>query len=328
MRRTAALTAMVVSTTVLLAAGCSSDPEIAVCPCPDAAAPDAAADALSDVPPAGLEAFCDATLGRAALACETCCTEADKSTWLYHTTHGGALALAWECKDKIAASAMRGRVQLDSVLAEACAQEASAAYDAAGCSIFVTGFAWDSSSCRPAVMGLQQVGQPCRYRYECVAGLTCDGYRDGVDGACIEPPTNTFCTVAELTGAPDDMLDALFGQHPPCSPGFSCLHTDEFGMCGPVVGAGAHCIQTSDCDTGLTCHAGICGTQGPSSEGSACRVSTDCLPGLYCVPPAQAGADGVCAQKKAAGQPCAFTPSDECAGYCGAGLCVAFCASN
>jgi len=280
-----------------------------------------------DSPAEDIDTFCDAALGRAASAYETCCTDADKETWPYRTGHGLAAAVAWECKDKLAASVARGRIALDAAAMDSCAQAANAAYDAAGCGIFVTGFGWEASRCRDAVGGLQPLGAPCRYRYECAAGLICDGYREGVDGACVEPPTNTFCLLAELAGSADDILDSLFGVHPPCEPGFSCLHTDQYGVCAPVVGAGGHCVSTPDCDTGLTCHAGICGDAGPSAEGGACRVSADCVAGLYCLPPAQAGADGTCALRKAGGEFCTVTPADECAGLCGAGVCGSFCGS-
>lgn len=318
------------------AASCSSDcPKDPDCASSDSGsgtdAPDGAPEGAPDGGPTeAIAAFCDATLGRSPKLYETCCNESDKATNSYRAFQGTAAALAWECASKLSRSAALGRVTLDDAVLTACEQAVAAAYDASGCGVMVIGFDWEASPCRGVVIGQQASGQPCRYRYECADGLTCNGYNDGVDGTCAPPEANN-CLMLEYTGAADDVVDSLFGHHPACAPGWSCAHTDQYGTCYRTVAEGKHCISPSDCDQGLTCRVGTCGTLPLGDQGAPCFLTTECVAGLFCQD--TGGAQGSCAPRKAAGDPCKPAASGECRGACASsdgvqGVCVEYCGSG
>ncbi|MBI5535550.1 MAG: hypothetical protein HY898_22660 [Deltaproteobacteria bacterium] len=319
---------------VACAASCSSDcPEPPDCTGADAGQEAEAGDSgQPDAPVEAIAAFCDATLGRSPKVYQTCCTEQEKASGTYRALEGTAAALAWECTSKLTRSAMLGRIGLQSEAASGCMQAVAEAYDGAGCGILVLSFDWEASACREVVQGRQELGQPCRYRYECADGLTCDGYNDGVDGTCAQPPEAFTCLVLEYSGAADDVVDSLFGHHPACAPGWSCAHTDQYGQCSKTVGEGQHCIAQSDCDAGLTCRVGVCGTLPPGAQGAPCITAGDCVAGMFCE--VAGGNQGTCAPRKAAGDACSPPGGAACRGACvsidgGAqGVCVEFCGSG
>jgi hypothetical protein len=309
-----------------LGACSGQDPPANDCSCPPQ--PDAGAESAADAQQQDTASFCAETFGRHAAAYDSCCTAGDKLTPLYKAAYGTWAAVAWECGDKLARSVAQGRATLVEEAASSCVQQVGALHDQAGCAVLHAGIDWEATSCRGAVLGLQAEGQPCRYRYECMGGLTCVGYSDGLDGACQGVSPGGACRMEEVSGAADDIFDALFGQHPVCADGYSCQHTAQYGVCAKRAGPGSYCVVDGDCEPGLRCQLGACGTSAPSQQGGDCNVSQDCAPGLYCHPQSQAGAWGTCESTKAAGQPCSAYPSDACLGYCGPGVCVEICGSG
>lgn len=304
-------------------AGCSADS--ANCDCVVGA--DAGGE-LDGAESAAVAEFCAGALGPLALAYESCCTEEDKLTLWYKAAHGMAAAIAWECQAKVGKSVSQGRARLQTDAAASCLQAIGSAVQGAGCAIVHSGWDWESTACRGAILGLQAEGEACRYRYECEDGLTCEGYTDGVDGQCKALREGGTCRLEEYSGAADDVMDALFGEHPACMDGWTCQHTDQLGLCAKQSAAGGYCVTSQDCALGLSCHVGQCGDGARSELGGECIVSSDCAQGLYCEPATQPGSWGTCEQKKAVGEPCSTAAADACWGYCGAGQCVALCGSR
>lgn len=321
-----------------VAVGCTSDP--AMCPCEDVGAcsaaddagADAAKDAAADADLQSVESFCSSTMGFQVGLYDQCCTDEDKGQGAWSFLRGVADALSYECNDKLKKSAERGRISIEPAAASSCADAFQAAYAANACGMIWTGIAWEQSTCRAAVVGHQADGEPCRYRYECADGLFCYGYSDGVDGTCAPPPEGGACRAEETLFAADDVLDSYLGNHPSCATGHSCQHTSNYGFCAKTVPQGGNCVYDQDCNTGLKCHLGQCGTAGPAGAGAPCMSWSDCAARLLCVF-VPGAAEGTCVERKAEGAAC--TPNvDECVGLCVAddggttGTCRAFCSSS
>jgi len=304
----------------------------------DATAPDQPAEAAEDGEASDADVsvfvdFCAASWGVQAGIHLGCCTAEEQAGQAYNYLHGIAESFSYECHDKLSRSASKGRIVLQADAAAQCADRFNTTFGTMGCQMIWTGIDWEASSCRDAVKGVQGDGAPCRYRYECEEGLFCFGYSDGVDGTCGKPPGGGMCRAEEVSFATDDVMDSMLGHHPECESGMTCLLTSGVvGVCAKTVSAGGNCVYSSDCDSGLRCHLGTCGTEGPASQAGACNVNADCVQRLYCSH-GDGGTAGTCTPRKGAGEPCT-TIYDECNGYCASSdggtfaTCVDFCGSG
>jgi hypothetical protein len=323
----------------LAAWGCSRDCEPSE-PCTLQVA-DASAeqgDAPSEVEPIDADAtpwmeFCSSTWGLQAGIYPGCCSEAEQATDGYKFLQGVAQAFASQCGTMLVTSAQKGRIALQPDLAAQCAEAFQSAFDTTGCQMIWTGVDWEGSSCRGAVQGRQGEGEACRYRFECQDGLFCFGYSASADGTCGAPSGGGACRAEEASFETDDLIDSLLGHHPACETGQICFLTAKtIGVCSASVAAGGTCVFDQECESGLRCHMGQCGSEGPAAEGGACKTNGDCVQRLRCAP-ADGGTTGVCSKRKSAGEACS-TVVDECFGYClstdggTAGSCVDFCGSG
>lgn len=321
-----------------LAAGCTSDP--ALCPCEDPgycagtndAGFEAAHDAASEADLNAIEQFCSSTLGFQTSLYDQCCDDSDKAQSAWSFMRGVADALSFECSDKLKKSAENGRISLDSAAAASCAQSFQSTFAARACEMVWTAIDWEQSACRHVVAGRQGEGALCRYRYECADGLFCNGYTDGLDGTCGLPPQGGSCRAEEASFAADDVMDSYLGNHPSCAPGRSCQQLTTLGFCTKTSAEGGSCVLHRDCDPGLRCHLGACGTAGPAAAGQPCRSSGDCVPRLLCVF-APGATEGTCIERKPDGEAC--SPNiDECRGLCiqqsgdATATCKSFCGSG
>jgi hypothetical protein len=328
--------AAVLCTAAAIGQGGCSDDRAQPCACeqqdasadgvPDGA-PEAADSSLSDAQAQELKDFCGASWGSEAVLGETCCTEAEKATDVYQAARAVVDAYALECRNMLQDSAAQGRIVLDPDAAAQCRKAFEDTSTAMGCQMLWSGVDWEASGCRGAVRGTQPEGAACRFRYECSDGLTCAGYLPAADGVCVVAPAGGTCREEETNLIVRDVLDSLYGNHPACEPGLTCLHTaSELGFCDKASVQGGSCAYDRDCAPGLRCHLGTCGEQGPAAVGGACLLNTDCVQRLWCN-------TGSCSQRRAAGEPC-DTTIDACSGFCVStdggteGTCVAFCGSG
>ncbi|WP_394836077.1 hypothetical protein LVJ94_04120 [Pendulispora rubella] len=274
--------------------------------------------------------FCDRTLGVLAGAIDACCTAADKTTSEYGLVNGIVVALAPKCADAVQRSTGKQRILLHPGEAESCyAAYAARLGGGEKCANLTMTFSDPSgTSCRKAFSGVRAAGQLCAGDHECNEGLTCVGATASADGMCQPPPP-----LGAPCGSSSGSLSLEFGSHPACEGGARCSN----GTCIPRAAAGERCVVSDDahteCAEGLHCRSGTCSSEGRSGPGGACRSGADCNPGYYC--DVSAGAQGTCAELKAAGGSChgGFGTQTECKGRCdakggAAGTCTTFCGSQ
>jgi hypothetical protein len=300
-------------------------------------------DAPADVPldaPAALD-LCQAEYGSALPSFQSCCTASDKLNARYASTVTlFENFVNGQCYPDLGRSLTRGRITIDPGLTAQCAAD-QASYFATNpaCYQFLYSnsdlsgpYLFARPSCDAALTGLQALGQPCAYDYECQNGLTCVGWTNTSDGVCRIPSTTAGqpCFFGGTGGA--TIPDYYFGTHPLCGPGYGCAAGET---CEPVGALGQSCGYQG-CVDGGTCTQGICRTGGPSGIGGPCAGTDDCLLGLRCWPSdagpesyPDSGYDPVCESPLAPGMPCGS--NSDCEGICNqaslieAGTCIRFC---
>jgi hypothetical protein len=307
---------------------------------PDVQADDGSADgsagdsaAASDGGDGGLDAtgFCQGTYGVLRKAFESCCSAADitNPTYpLYDQLLGGAEQL---CATQLAKSVGDGRATFNVGDAQSCvALVKQLASGGSVCWPTLTsnqssGATFGTPPCNGVVTGLQAQGQPCAQDYECQNGLTCVGWTTSADGTCQQPPARgAACGGGQSTGI---TVDYGFGSHPQCASGSYCNKT-----CLAQAAGGQACTTNAECQAGLVCRQGKCGTATPSGPSGPCVQKSDCQNGLYCEP-GDGGASGTCQTRQDAGAACTQT-GDQCKGVCDvpdsgvSGTCAAICGSG
>jgi len=269
------------------------------------------------------QAFCDDFFGTVSSRLQTCCTAADQQTQQYKLAFAFVEAFAGVCGMQLGASVQSGRASFDENAAAACVAKVQAAFNALGCGALQgNGIAGMMLACGAVTVGKQNDGQPCASDYECTDGLTCVGYAQGQDGAChAGGQLGAACGPGHSDGGATVTFTFPWGSHPACASGFYC----SAGQCAAQAPSGSQCFDDNQCESGLTCHDGKCGTAGPAPVGGMCFQASDCQDGLYCT-------NQSCASKLSSGTPC--TSDDSCKGLCarpdggGQGTCNTFCGSG
>ncbi len=267
------------------------------------------------------EAFCNDVVGALTAKVQGCCSTADQQTSEYALTYAFIQAFGTLCSSRLAAAVAAGRIDYNDDNARACLALVEGQLGGACGSLSGT-LGMMKVTCAAVTTGKQGAGQPCRGDVECQEGLTCVGFTDQSDGACQQPGgVGAACG----HGFPDGGGAVItftypWGNHPACASGNWC----DSGKCASQVGSGGNCFDDAQCQSGLTCHDGTCGTAGPAGTGGACQGDDDCQSGLFC-------ATNVCAAKQVAGTMC--SSGSQCLGRCarpdggGQGTCAAFCGS-
>lgn len=309
MPRLAALTAAITSMTILgFAMGaCSSTIDSAPSP------PSPPACVESHLPPVSASTFCATFDDPIRPYFDACCGPTDKAS-SYFAGFDAGTAIA-HCTAALAKSMAAGRVSIDRCEAKTCFD--GLAHDAEtisrNCSALK--YPFDTGAffqCWRALVGHQDVGQPCVGRYECRAGLRC------------KPVTNIVGVCAALGVLGEDCSfigsDGYYIPDPPIN---GCAdegaHCDDNGKCFIVdAPQGGPCYsQYKLCNPGLWCDQDTCkpAPSSPSIEGGPCESSQDCALGLYC-PLTALNLPAKCAPLLSAGQACAITAfaEDPCLG--------------
>jgi hypothetical protein len=288
------------------------------------APPDVAFDAAAAL------ALCDAVYGSVLQPFEGCCSATDKQNAQY----GDTVTLiqnftANQCGGDLGTSLAKGRIAIDPALTAQCVADQATFFastppcwqiiDDPSSQSYV--FLFGRPSCASALTGLQGVGAPCAYDYECQNGLTCIGWNNGVDGVCRVPPT-TAGAACSWSGTSNYNPDYQFGTHPLCGDGFGCAAGET---CQPLNGLGQNCSNWVGCVDGSICTGTVCQAGGPlpSGDGGPCASPSDCQLGLLCI--AGDGGANACTPQLAPGAPCQF--NSYCQGLCDteAGACISFC---
>ena len=280
----------------------------------------AAADAF--VAPPATRAFCDAAYSADQDRMRAKCSIAD-----FAVIQGGARAAANLCVRDFDGMLERGHVVFDQARADACVQmlRANTADRASETDTFFA-----HAPCDEVLTGRQGVGQACLLPVECKEGLTCVGYRVGIEGTCKATAKTKEACSPQVFGATFN-LEATSLHHPPCRPADWCDGT----VCSPRIAAGKACTAAESCAAGLSCVMGKCARRG--QPGEACQKPADCMFQLRCESAGDGGVgSGKCANRKAEGEDC--TNPDECKGSCSTpagkggaapvGKCVSVCGSG
>ena len=131
---------------------------------------------------------------------------------------------------------------------------------------------WDGNKCMP-ILGDKTWGEPCTLSSHNEAQDDCNG-----DGFCWNLEWNQGelhgTCVPFCVGSPQDLM---------CPPGWGCLFTGAIALCSkqcsPLI---QDCPQAYGCYwTGGAFDCQITGT--PATQGQACDMNNDCLPGFACV---------------------------------------------
>jgi hypothetical protein len=281
--------------------------------------------------------FCDKTYVAFFNAYLACCTAQDKTRQEYALL--GLLTIVGQaCETELEASIAKGRLSIDPKLAADCESAFAGLVSGGLCGktsdqLGAQLNSAQAAECKPAIIGLQAIGQPCSGDYECVTGATCVGYTSKADGTCKAPPAiGEACGKGSEEGGTGLNVNLNFGDHPGCATGAYC----SIQKCVAQKADGVFCGADNECLNGK-CHEDKCGSTGPTDVGTECRGNSDCKSGLYCQRSPDGGTIGSCDTKKAAGAPCrgsGFNSTGECKGVCDvpdggdAGSCAAFCGSG
>lgn len=282
--------------------------------------------------------YCDGFFGEVVRFFEQRCSAADKQQDIYMFLYGFLQGAALECVPTLQASIDKGRASIDAAAATACVNGYKQLL--AGAQGGLNDFPDPDPSlivaCEGAIVGKQPGGAPCAQPFECLQGLTCVGHTPTADGVCGSPEIGQACGEGESEGN-EGSISFNFGDHPECAGEAHCDSIYENGefvkRCVAKGAAGEDCWDDDVCQTGLTCHLGVCGTTGPSAAGGPCEGSDDCQDGLYCD---STLASPACTAKKPSGATCSdgVLGGDECLGTCdvpeGAdtGTCASFCGTG
>lgn len=286
--------------------------------------------ACSDDPAAGpgpqLRQFCEDLFASPAFGC---CSESDRQDRQFSVRNGYGTSAA-ECGtllEKVAAET-QGRSVFNSEAAASCLVHLAGRRCGALPSATVR-LAEDQAGCHRLLAGTQAEGQSCNTSSDCTLGLVCPPPKATGGSVCIKPaPINQGCTGPSTSG-----------DHPPCETGLTCAFFQSNPECAappcteyrcvPFAAAGEPC-EANECASGLSCREGICNSDGPGTEGQACKVFEHCSSGLYCD-----STTGTCAPQRRSGAECGANANTtfECKGVCkqgagGVGTCAAFCGSD
>jgi hypothetical protein len=259
--------------------------------------------------------FCAAAFGAIATKVMTCCTAADKAKnegqTLVAQTQGGVST----CNKHGTPSESMGRIALMPTGMAACKAYA-AAINAASCYDGLIARRYTSGNavpvaCRDAIVGKQQIGQPCVFSGECVPGGHCVGENIGVT-----PVTDGTCQPPAKSGEACEFTEGLMwklGNQPECEPGLVC-------------GTGNTCVagiaNGNSCTNDALCLSGICSMSQCQAalftQGMTCTSRLDCEPQLQC-------ATNTCQPDLPDTSACGVPP--QCRGLCSGGVCGPFCGS-
>jgi hypothetical protein len=251
----------------------------------------------------------------------------------------------------LAASVASGRVEFRPDQLEAC----RTALVALSCDVASRAL---PAACEEAIEGQSDLGQNCNIDLDCAGSAYCyKGTQETCPGQCVASQTSGLpCTSSSqcadglmclggLCGTPLSEGDACQNRivQSDCPPGLVCQGTSGNLKCQSVASLySANLDQACDafgklCQVGLVCQSasssntmGVC--RPPSAAGATCRPAepSQCPSSQYCkdarasvMDRAQAGKDGVCADRPKAGQSCEFS---DCApgARCIDGMCYAF----
>ncbi len=316
------------TTAAAIVGGCHHAPEEQVTaldaapsppPAPVTSADAAVADAVVASP--ATRAFCDAGYSADLDRMRAKCSATD-----FAIIQGGARAAANLCVRDFDGMLERGHVVFDQARADACVQmlRENTADRASETDTFFA-----HAPCDLVLAGRQGPGEGCLYPVECKEGLTCVGYRVGVEGTCKATAKTKEACSPQVFGATFN-AEAASLHHPPCRPADWC----DGKVCSPRIAAGKSCTAAESCALGLSCVMGRCARRG--QPGEACQKPADCAFHLRCDLAGDGGGSGKCADRKAEGEDCANP--DECKGSCSlpaakggapaVGKCVSVCGSG
>lgn len=153
-------------------------------------------------------------------------------------------------------------------------------------------------SCFAATAGLVPAGGSCSWTFECAQGFCVRG-----DSGCPSTCIPVVAPGGTCPGKGNAQCDARAG--------YGCVNS----VCTGLLGAGAACKFTSNCDPAFFCDASsLCAPRG--NELASCEQDEECAPGLYC---RLTSSGGLCNKKVARGKPCgedeahAIAADSECA---------------
>jgi len=219
-----------------------------------------------------------------------------------------------ECVRMTSAALASGAVRVDTTALDTCSAAIEATF--AGCD-WVGPFAPAlPAACRSLFTGTLTKGARCRSSLECAGTLRCQGVGPTTLGRC-----DTGKADGEPCGSAVDSLATVARQavddgHPECQK--ACVAR----KCGELSPDDAPCTTTSECRSGSVCvgrgkdavglgakgsTARTCQKRPPSKLGEACTYGAACEGGAECML-------GICANKKATGEPC--TSDFECRAGC------------
>ncbi len=302
----------------------------ATAPTASASASASASAATPEIPPLSADAFCTRLFGSIATDFAKACSDDDKKADAYKLASLVAAIPLEECNFVVRDGVAAGRMTFDALAAARCADAADKTRRAMKGVHLATPDIDEVAECRAVVAGKQADGQPCRSTLECKDPLTCIGAKGKKEGTCKAVPTKAGEPCDGTVWRHHDL-----GHRHRCGPGLACDTPDmkvTNAVCRTAVANGGACVESDECEEGLSCHAAKCTSGPPADVGGACDDDADdCKDGLYCKRD-KGKKEGQCAAKKAAGQPCAdvFECRGECRKPAGKpdGTCAAICGSG
>jgi hypothetical protein len=238
-----------------------------------------------------------------------CCSEGEIENYLNVMTPRSE----GECRDDIRKRCERAiapfddglankRLRFDSNLMDDCL-EALVAPDGT-CASIETMLPWQEACMESAWVGIVASGGDCRFTYECEGGSAGSAYC-APNRACKARPTENQPCLNE-----------------PCATGLYCATTGPSRTCKRLLGAGAMCNSTAECDKTLFCDTqGSRTCQALRQGGETCTSNQLCASG-QCIP----GVCSITGQGCYRGQDCGMrceTSGNFCSqdSNCGNGTC-------